>query len=128
MPDYSWTKESRSLHKKLKKKNIKNTDEIKEEYWLNSPPNNGSKALRYTNFQFQNSTKITRIGFEKPHLNLGINWIIRIRCGFENSSRIAIASNRGNTRLHTLMSLLWSWRTIFSTLDLRMSQFQSKQN
>jgi len=27
-------------------------------------------------------------------LNLGINWIIRIRCGFENSSRIAIASNR----------------------------------
>ena len=91
---YSWTKESRSLHKKLKKKNIKNTDEIKEEYWLNSPLNNGSKALRYTNFQFQNSTKITRIGFEKPHLNLGINWIIRIRCGFENSSRIAIASNR----------------------------------
>jgi len=25
---YSWTKESRSLHKKLKKKNIKNADEI----------------------------------------------------------------------------------------------------
>ena len=91
---YSWTKKSRSLHKKLKKKNIKNTDEIKEEYWLNSTLNNGSKTLRYTNFQFQNSTKITRIGFEKPHLNLGINWIIRIRCGFENSSRIAIASNR----------------------------------
>jgi len=42
---YSWTKESRSLHKKPKKKNIKNTDEIKEEYWLNSPLNNGSKAL-----------------------------------------------------------------------------------
>ena len=29
---YSWTKESRRLHKKLKKKNNKNTDEIKEEY------------------------------------------------------------------------------------------------
>jgi len=34
------------------------------------------------------------LDFEKPHLNLGINWIIRIHCGFENSSRIAIASNR----------------------------------
>jgi len=91
---YLWTKESRSFHMKLKKKNIKNTDEIKEEYWLNSPLKNGSKALRYTNSQFQNSTKITRIGFEKSHLNLGINWIIRIRCGFKNSSRIAIARNR----------------------------------
>jgi len=59
--------------KKLKKKNIKNTDEIKEEYWLNSPLNNGSRALRYTKFQFKNSTKIIHIGFEKPHLNLGIN-------------------------------------------------------
>jgi len=42
---YSWTKESRSLHEKLKKKNIKNTDEIKEEYWLNNPLNNGRKPL-----------------------------------------------------------------------------------
>ena len=31
--------------KKLKKKNIKNTDEIKEEYWLNNPLNNGRKPL-----------------------------------------------------------------------------------
>jgi len=86
---YSWTKESRGVFtRNSRKKNIKNTDEIKEEYWVNNPLNN-----EYTNFQFQNSTKITRIGFERPHLNLDINWIIRSRFGFENSSRIAIASN-----------------------------------
>ncbi|OUM70529.1 hypothetical protein PIROE2DRAFT_1408, partial [Piromyces sp. E2] len=44
------------------------------------PLNNGIKALRYSNLQFKNSTSITRIGFQKPYLNLGIIWIIRIRC------------------------------------------------
>ncbi|OUM65571.1 hypothetical protein PIROE2DRAFT_7413 [Piromyces sp. E2] len=58
------------------------------------PLNNGIKALRYSNLQFKNSTSITRIGFQKPYLNIGIIWIIRIRCGFENTTRIAIASNR----------------------------------
>ena len=97
MSHYSWTKESRSLQKKLIKKNIKDIKSIKEDYWINSPLNNGSKALSYTNNQYRNSNRITLIGFLKPHLNLGITWIIRIRCGFENSTRIAIASNRVTT-------------------------------
>ncbi|OUM62336.1 hypothetical protein PIROE2DRAFT_11386, partial [Piromyces sp. E2] len=58
------------------------------------PLNNGIKALRYSNLQFKNSTSITRLGFQKPYLNLGIIWIIRIRCGFENTTRIAITSNK----------------------------------
>ena len=35
----------------------KNANEIKEEYWLNSPLNNGNKTVKYATFQFQNSTK-----------------------------------------------------------------------
>ncbi|OUM56517.1 hypothetical protein PIROE2DRAFT_18854 [Piromyces sp. E2] len=58
------------------------------------PFNNGIKARRYSILQFQNSTSITRLGFQKPHLNPGIIWIIRIRWGFENTTQIAIASNR----------------------------------
>ena len=97
MSHYSWAKESRSLRKKLIKKNIKDSKGIKEEYWLNNPLNKGIKAQRYNSINYMNSTKITKISFQKPHLNLGINWIIRIRCGFENSTRIAIASNRVTT-------------------------------
>ncbi|OUM61913.1 hypothetical protein PIROE2DRAFT_11925 [Piromyces sp. E2] len=32
--------------------------------------------------------------FQKPYLNLGIIWNIRIGCGFENTTRIVITSNR----------------------------------
>ncbi|OUM68236.1 hypothetical protein PIROE2DRAFT_4114 [Piromyces sp. E2] len=46
------------------------------------------------NLKFQNSTSITRLGFQKPHINHGIIWIIRICCGFENTTLIAIANNR----------------------------------
>ncbi|OUM59358.1 hypothetical protein PIROE2DRAFT_15133 [Piromyces sp. E2] len=56
--------------------------------------NNGIKTLRYSNLQYKNLTSITRLGFQKPYLNLGLIWIIRIRCGFENTTRIVIASNR----------------------------------
>jgi len=45
---YSWTKESKLLSKKLKGKHLKNIKEVKEDYWINSPTNNGIKAIRYT--------------------------------------------------------------------------------
>ncbi|OUM67183.1 hypothetical protein PIROE2DRAFT_5451 [Piromyces sp. E2] len=59
MSHYSWTKESKSLYKKLKKNNIKKINEINEHYWIISPLNNGIKPLRYSNLQFKNSTSIT---------------------------------------------------------------------
>ncbi|OUM56917.1 hypothetical protein PIROE2DRAFT_18265 [Piromyces sp. E2] len=51
------------LYKKLKKNNIKKTNEINEHYWIISPLINKIKVLRYSNLQFKNSTSITRIGF-----------------------------------------------------------------
>ncbi|OUM68689.1 hypothetical protein PIROE2DRAFT_3532 [Piromyces sp. E2] len=53
-----------------------------------------SKTLRYSTLNFQNSTNIPRINLQKLHFNLGIIWIFRIRCDFENTTQIAIASNR----------------------------------
>ncbi len=92
MSHYSWTKESKSLKKKLK--SLKNSKEIKEYYWLNSPTNTGIKATRYTNYKFSDVKRLFRLSYDKPHLNLGINWILRIRAGYEKNTRIAIASNR----------------------------------
>ena len=96
MSHYSWAKESRILRNKLLKRNLNNTKEVKEYYWLNSSLNKGKKALEYTNNKFSDTSRIFVLGYEHPHLNLGINWILRIRCGFENNSKIAIASNRVN--------------------------------
>ncbi len=94
MSHYSWTKESKSLSKKLVKRNLKNVKEVKEDYWKNSPLNNGIKALRYTNNKFSDTKCLFRLSYDKPQLNLGINWILRIRAGYEKTTRIAIASNR----------------------------------
>jgi len=94
MSHYSWTKESKSLNKKLIKRNLKNVKEVKEDYWINSPTNNGIKALRYNNNKFSDTKYLFRLSYDKPHLNLGINWILRIRADYEKNARIAIASNR----------------------------------
>ena len=94
MSRYSWTKESRSLNRRLVKRNIMNIKEVKEDYWKNSPTNKGIKALRYTNSKFSDTKCLFRLSYDKPQLNLGINWILRIRAGYENTTRIAIASNR----------------------------------
>jgi len=91
---YSWTKESKSLNKKLVKRTLKNVKEVKEDYWINSPTNNGIKALRYNNNKFSDTKYLFHLSYDKPHLNLGINWILRIRAGYEKNARIAIANNR----------------------------------
>jgi len=44
--------------------------------------------------QFSDTKYLFRLSYDKPHLNLGINWILRIRAGYEKNVRIAIASNR----------------------------------
>ena len=93
MSHYSWTKESKLLNKKLKEKNLKNIKEVKEYYWTNSPTNNGIKATKYTNNNFSDTKRLFRLSYDKPQLNLGINWILRIRAGYEKTTRIAIASN-----------------------------------
>jgi len=94
MSHYSWTKESKSLNKKLTKRNLKNVKEVKEDYWINSPTNKGIKVLRYNNNKFSDTKYLFLLSYDKPHLNLGINWILRIRAGYEKNARIAIASNR----------------------------------
>jgi len=71
-------------------KNIK----VKEDYWINSPTNNGIKATRYTKNNFLDTERLLRLSYDKPHLNLGINRIILIRAGYEKNIRISIASNR----------------------------------
>ena len=70
MSHYSWTKESKSLNKKLKDKDIKNIKEIKENYWRNSFKNNDTKATKYTNNKFSDTKRLFRLSYNKPQLNL----------------------------------------------------------
>ena len=94
MSHNSWSKESHLLRNKLNKINKRTTKEIKEHYWIKSPTNKGIKALRYKNSKFADTKQLFRFSYDKPQVNLGINWILRIRANFENSTRIALASNR----------------------------------
>jgi len=82
------------LKNKLIKNKIKTTKEIREYYWIKSSTNKGIKTLRYKNSKFSDTKQLLRFSYDKPHLNLGINWILRIRSNFENSTRIVIASKR----------------------------------
>jgi len=69
MSHYSWTKESKSLNKKLIKRNFKKVKEVKEDYWIN----NGIKALKYTNNKYPNTKCLFLLSYDKPHLSFGIN-------------------------------------------------------
>jgi len=52
------------------------------------------KLLGTQNYKFSDVKRLFRLSYDKPHLNLGINWILRIRAGYEKNTRIAISSNR----------------------------------
>ncbi|OUM68178.1 hypothetical protein PIROE2DRAFT_4180 [Piromyces sp. E2] len=73
--------------------------------------------LKLLDIPTYNSTSITRLSFQKPHLNLGMIRIIRIRCDFENTTRIVIASNRVTPDCLSHCPCCGQGRTNFPTLD-----------
>ncbi|OUM58062.1 hypothetical protein PIROE2DRAFT_16763 [Piromyces sp. E2] len=60
------------------------------------PLNNGIKALKYSNLQFQNLTSITSLGFQNT-LSKSWNYLDHSYSLCENTTWIAIASNRITT-------------------------------
>ena len=82
MSHYSWTKESRSLDKKL---NGKKASEIKKFYWERDvfKPSKTKKAIIYKENDFGFILEIRNLTFQYPKYQLGFFWISRIRCGFK---------------------------------------------
>jgi len=89
MSHYSWTKESRTLDKKL---NGKKTSEIKKFYWERDifKPSKAKKAIIYKEYDFGFISEIKYITFQYPTYQLGFFWISRIRCGFKFDINISI--------------------------------------
>ncbi len=91
---YSWTKETRTLYKKLKKKNCNSTLDIKKLYWNNILKFQGIKGQNYEINKFIHNRQIIIFSIQYPQFNLGFSWIIRLRCGFYYNTIIAIRSGR----------------------------------
>ncbi|KAG4093288.1 hypothetical protein H8356DRAFT_1361105 [Neocallimastix lanati (nom. inval.)] len=89
MSHYSWTKESRTLDKKLIGKK---TNEIKKFYWERDvfKPSKAKKAIIYKENDFGFISEIRNLTFQYPKYQLGFFWISRIRCGFKFDISISI--------------------------------------
>jgi len=94
MPYYPWTKESRTLYKKVRKYNCVKYEDIKEYYWNSISKFQGIKGQNYDNAKFVNNKSIILLSLEYPQFNLGFSWIIRLRCGYKFNTTIAIRMGR----------------------------------
>jgi len=76
MSHYSWTKDSRTLDKKL---NGKKTNEIKKFYWERDvfKPSKVKKVIIYKENDFGFISEIKNLTFQYPKYQLGFFWISR---------------------------------------------------
>ena len=79
---YSWTKESRTLYKKIKKYKCEKYDDILERYWKSVAKFQGIKGQNYDCNKFSNNKAIIMLSLKHPQFNLGFSRIIRLRCGY----------------------------------------------
>jgi len=96
MPYYSWTKESRTLYKKIKKYKCIKYDDILERYWNSVSKFQGINynCQNYDSNKFSNNKPIIILSLKYPHFNLGFLWIIRLRYSYKYNTTIAIRMDR----------------------------------
>jgi len=95
MPYYSWTKESRTLYKKIKKYKCEKYDDILERYWKSVAKFQGIKGQNYDCNKFSNNKAIIMLSLKYPQFNLGFSWIIRLRYSYKyNTTTFAIRMGR----------------------------------
>lgn len=82
------------LTSKLKGKKVTKYKEIKNWYWNDLSSKQGIKGKNYDRNKYCNAKYLIMLGYEFPNINLGIKWIIRLRCGYEYNSKIAFKSQR----------------------------------
>jgi len=73
MPNYSWTKESRTLYKKIKKYKCEKYDDILERYWKSVSRFQGIKGQNYDSNKFSNNKAIIMLSLKFPQFNLGFS-------------------------------------------------------
>ncbi|KAG4095095.1 hypothetical protein H8356DRAFT_1399390 [Neocallimastix lanati (nom. inval.)] len=83
MPHYSWTKESRTLDKKLNVLLDKKLNDVFK-------PLKSKKAIIYKENDFGFISEINDLTFQYPKYHLDFFWISRIKCGFKFDISISI--------------------------------------
>ena len=66
MHHYSWTKESRTLYKKIKKYKCEKYDDILERYWKSVSKFQGIKGQNYDSNKFSNNKAIIMLSLKYP--------------------------------------------------------------
>jgi len=94
MPYYSWTKESRTLYKKIKKYKYIIYDDALERYWKSVSKFQGIKGQNYYSNNFSNNKAIIMLSLKYPQFNFGFSWIIRLHCGYKYNTTIFIRMGR----------------------------------
>jgi len=88
---YTWTKESRTLKRKLEKRG-NNDNKIKDFYWKRDMKINSIKAEFYDKNKFEETSKFIKLCYEYPDLSYGFYWLLRARSGYRLDARIAKAA------------------------------------
>ena len=88
---YTWTKESRTLKRKLEKRG-NNDNKIKDFYWKRDMKINSIKAEFYDKNKFEETSKFIKLCYDYPDLSYGFYWLLRARSGYRLDARIAKAA------------------------------------
>jgi len=88
---YTWTKESRTLKRKLEKRG-NNNNKIKDFYWKRDMKINSIKAEFYDKNKFEETSKFVKLCYEYPDLSYGFYWLLRARSGYRLDAIIAKAA------------------------------------
>jgi len=88
--DDSWTNESRTLYKKIKKYKWVKDDDISERYWKSVSKFQDITSQNYDSNKFSNNNKaIIMLSLKYPQFNLEFSWMIRLRSGYKYNTTIA---------------------------------------
>ena len=85
---YTWTKESRTLKRKLEKRG-NNNNKIKNFYWKRDIKINSIKVEFYDKNKFEETSKFLKLCYEYSDLSYGFYWLLRARSGYRLDARIA---------------------------------------
>jgi len=88
---YTWTKESRTLKRKLEKRG-NNDNKIKDFYWKRDMKINSIKAEFYDKNRFEETSNFIKLCYEYPDLSYGFYWLLKARSGYRLNARIAKAA------------------------------------
>ena len=92
---YFWSKESRTLSRKLSK--FESKQMIREFYWNRDLLINSIKGKEYINNNFEVSRDYIKLNLEYPQYTKGFHWLLKARCGYKTDSKVLKAANLVNS-------------------------------